>query len=85
LIKQQLEKKKFPLNFHGISVQRSKVRIARPSPCQGSLPKATTLGKHVFWEGSAPKLNPPIEGTSTAMKRKWLGIMQPYRREYKNP
>jgi hypothetical protein len=39
----------------------------------------------VFWEGSAPKLNPPIEGTSMAMIRKWLGIMQPYKREYKNP
>jgi hypothetical protein len=39
----------------------------------------------VFREGYAPKLNPPIEGTSMAMIRNWLGIMQPYRREYKNP
>jgi hypothetical protein len=66
-------------------VQRSKVGIVGPSPSQGSLPKATTLGKQVFQEGSAPKLNPPIEGTSMAMIRKWLGTMQPYKRKYKNP
>jgi hypothetical protein len=66
-------------------VQRSKVRIAGPSSCQDSLLEATALGKHVFREGSAPSLNPPVEGTSTAIIRKWLGIMQPYKREYKNP
>jgi hypothetical protein len=51
-------------------VKRSKVGIVGPSPSQGSLRKATVLRKHVFREGSAPKLNVQIEGTSMAMIRK---------------